>query len=77
MNRESKFEETLNTEFRWPVKNDQLFVSAPGDNSHIESNYWVRTYLMTEGYKQAAELLVDQTEDDPSLRNFFGLSDNI
>ena len=66
MNRDSKFEEI---QFRWPVKNDQLFVSAPGDNSHIETNYWVRTYQIIEGYKGAAELLVGQTEDDPSLRD--------
>jgi len=69
---ESKFDDVLSAEFRWPRKGDAPFAEAsePLDNALIASDERSRLVLMTDGYKQAGDLMVRQTLDEPSRRDF-------
>lgn len=71
MAKRSAFEERINAEFRWPQRGDRPFVAAPDgrDNAVIATDR-VRMSLMTEGYKQAADLMVEKSEAEPHIRDF-------
>ncbi len=61
----------LNTEFRWPIKGDKPFVVAndPFDNANIADNEFTRLVLMMDGYKKAADLMVDRSAHDRPIRD--------
>ena len=69
---EHSFAEALKTEIRWPKKGDTPFASAeePLDNALIAENERTRLVLMTDGYKQAADLMVKHAEEHRSTRDF-------
>lgn len=66
------FEEISEAEFSWPVEGDQAFVGHEnGLNDALMANdVHSRLVLMTDGYKKAADLMVETTEDDDSTRDF-------
>lgn len=65
------FEDILNTEFRWPAQDDQPFVVAddPFENANIADDGFTRLILMKEGYKSAADLMVENATDDRPTRD--------
>ena len=67
MSKRHTFEEILNTDFRWPTEGDKAFVAAddPFDNANIAEDGFTRLVLMTDGYKQAGDLMVEKAADDP------------
>jgi len=69
---EHSFAEALKTEIRWPKKGDKPFTPAaePLDNALIADNEHTRLVLMTDGYKQAADLMVKHATENPSTRDF-------
>src|SRR3546814_10931647 len=83
-----KFEEILDSEFRWPTAGDAPFVVAadPHANANIADDEFTRLVLMTDGYKKAADLMVERATNEPTerdylvcpiifnYRQFFGLS---
>jgi len=70
MAKRKSFEELLNTEFRWPMQGDQPFVvdSNHLENTSIPEDAYTRLVLMTDGYKAAADLMVEKAETDHSMR---------
>ncbi len=72
MAKRKSFEDILNSEFRWPVRGDMPFVVAadPLDNANIAVNEFSRLVLMMEGYKRAADLMVEEAEKDRRIRDF-------
>ena len=72
MAKRKSFEKILETEFRWPKAGDRPFVIADQsqNNASIPGDDFTRLVAMTEGYKQAADLMVIQTESDETTRNF-------
>lgn len=55
------FRSLLNPEFIWPEPGDRLFV-APGrrhDEGTLAPHAWTRLVLMADGYREAADRLVD------------------
>ena len=71
MAKRRSFEDVLNTEFRWPRQGDTPFVAAddPSDNAEIEDNGFSRLALMTEGYKKAADLMIEVSTADADTRD--------
>lgn len=71
MAKRKTFEEILNTEFRWPRQGDKPFVVAddPFDNANIADRSFTRLVLMTDGYKKAADLMVEATTNDRYARD--------
>src|SRR4051794_32222979 len=69
---EHAFGEALQTDFRWPRKGDKLVAGAPEplDNALIAEDERTRLVLMTDGYKQAGDLMVARTMEDRSTRDF-------
>lgn len=69
---EHSFAEALKTEIRWPKKGDTPFAEAaePLDNALIAGDDRTRLVLMTDGYKQAADLMVKHAAANPSTRDF-------
>lgn len=65
------FEADLNTEFRWPTQGDHPFVVAaePFENANIADNEFTRLVLMKQGYKSAADLMVQATVNDRGMRD--------
>lgn len=65
------FEDILNTEFRWPVTDDKPFVVAndPFDNANVANDGFTRLVLMMEGYKSAADLMVQAAANDRPTRD--------
>lgn len=61
MAKRKSFEEILNREFRWPRQGDRPFVvaGASSDNAEIENDGFARLVLMMEGYKKAADLMIE------------------
>ena len=61
MAKRKSFEDLLNTEFRWPRQGDKPFVVAddPYDNANVAEDGFSRLVLMTNGYKKAADLMVE------------------
>ena len=65
----TKFTDLLEIDFSWPKIGDRLFSEAhPAQGAFLAAHSDERLYRLTEGYKQAADLLVEQTEIDPSRR---------
>ncbi len=66
MAKRKSFEEILNTPFRWPTQDDQPFSKArePDGNAKIAGDGFTRLVLMIEGYKKAADLMVERTIED-------------
>ena len=65
------FEDLLNTEFRWPRQGDRPFVVAddPLDNARVADDGLSRLVLMTDGYKKAADLMVEASAGSHALRS--------
>lgn len=70
MAKRKSFDDLLNAEFRWPRQGDIPFVVAdePFDNANIADDGFTRLVLMTDGYKEAADLMVRAASDDRSMR---------
>lgn len=71
MAKRKSFEDILKTEFRWPTKGDKPFVVAddPFDNANIADDAFTRLVLMMDGYKEAADLMVDRAASDRPIRD--------
>lgn len=71
MAKRKSFEDLLNAEFRWPRQGDVPFVVAdePFDNANIADDGFTRLVLMTDGYKEAGDLMVQAASDDRSKRD--------
>lgn len=72
MAKRKTFEELLNSEFRWPRSGDTPFTRS-GDwqrNAYLASDTTTRLVLMMEGYKKAADLMVEQAMSDGADRDF-------
>jgi hypothetical protein len=71
MAKRHSFEELLKTEFRWPRQGDRPFVVAddPFDNANIADDGFTRLVLMMEGYKEAADLMVEATAENRRMRD--------
>lgn len=60
---EPSFTDLLETDFKWPKIGDRLFSQTqPAYGAFLAHQPGERLYHLTEGYKLAADLLVDQTE---------------
>ena len=67
---ESEFDELLEEEFYWPKVGDELFPQGSSPlSAYIPKNPDVRGYHLTAGYRIAADILVDQTEEEVWLRD--------
>lgn len=60
MGNQLNFERILEQEFRWPRPGDDPFANSGGINASIADDDFSRFVLMMEGYKRAAESLVDR-----------------
>lgn len=71
MAKRKTFEDILNSEFRWPAPGDKPFVVAddPFDNANIANDGFTRLVLMKEGYKSAADLMVQAAASDRQTRD--------
>ncbi|HUS98374.1 MAG TPA: hypothetical protein VMX97_16740 [Hyphomicrobiaceae bacterium] len=71
MTKRKSFEDLLSTEFRWPAQGDKPFVVAddPFDNAAIADDGFTRLVLMTQGYKAAADLMVEAAANDRPSRD--------
>lgn len=71
MAKRSAFEQRINAEFRWPRRGDRPFVAAANglENANVAPNAHTRLVLMTDGYKEAGDLMVRASERDPLLRD--------
>ncbi|MCB1650330.1 MAG: hypothetical protein KDI25_12400 [Pseudomonadales bacterium] len=71
MAKRKSFEDILNAEFRWPSKGDKPFVVSddPFDNANIADDGFTRLVLMMKGYKEAADLMVERSAEDRSIRD--------
>ncbi|MFB0872679.1 MULTISPECIES: hypothetical protein [unclassified Sphingobium] len=67
-----KFEEILESEFRWPTAGDVPFVAAADAmaNANIAKDEFTRLVLMTDGYKKAADLMVEHATSNPAERDY-------
>ena len=79
MAKRKSFEEILNTEFRWPRQGDRPFVVAddPFDNANIANGGFERLVLMMEGYKEAADLMVEAATSRSADARHAGLSNHL
>ena len=70
MAKRKSFEDLLNTEFRWPRLGDRAFVVAddPLEDVNIAEDGFTRLVLMMEGYKKAADLMVQASDNDRPTR---------
>ena len=70
MAKRKSFEELLNTKFRWPRQGDRPFVVVddPLENVNIADDGFTRLVLMMEGYKKAADLMVQASANDSPKR---------
>ncbi|MCQ4190728.1 hypothetical protein [Methylocystis suflitae] len=64
------FRSLLNSEFTWPEPADRLFVAPGGyaDGGTLASHAWTRLVLMADGYREAADRLVDAVAADTVLQ---------
>ena len=71
MAKRKTFEDILNSELRWPKQGDKPFTVAddPFDNANIADDSFTRLLLMTDGYKAAADLMVEKARDDRPTRD--------
>ncbi|WOJ91753.1 hypothetical protein RZS28_18670 (plasmid) [Methylocapsa polymorpha] len=61
----------LNPQFTWPEPGDWLFVAPGGraDEGTLTSHAWTRLVLMADGYREAADRLVDAVAADAVLQS--------
>lgn len=71
MAKRKSFEDILDSEFRWPTQGDKPFVVSddPFDNANIADDRFTRLVLMMDGYKEAADLMVEKSAAHPSTRD--------
>lgn len=71
MAKRKTFESILETEFRWPEPKDKPFVVAddPLDNANVAEDDFTRLIFMRDGYKSAADLMVQATGSDRPTRD--------
>tara|TARA_R100000935_G_scaffold58090_2_gene93840 strand:+ start:5637 stop:6242 length:606 start_codon:yes stop_codon:yes gene_type:complete len=71
MAKRKSFESLLSTEFRWPAPDDKPFVAADDalNNANIAADGFMRLVLMKEGYKMAADLMIQAAASDSGSRN--------
>ena len=71
MAKRKSFEEVLNTKFRWPQQGDKPFVVGddPFDNANIADDGFTRLVLMKDGYKRAADIMVEASAQDRPTRD--------
>lgn len=71
MGKKKSFEELLESDFRWPAPGDRPFVvhDDPHKNANIAENGLTRLVLMIDGYKRAADLMVEESERDQRARD--------
>lgn len=72
MAKRNKFEEILDAEFRWPQAGDNPFTASDDwtQNATIAQDKFSRLVLMMEGYKKAADLMVEQSIASRADRDF-------
>lgn len=64
------FENLLEIDFRWPKPGDLALTSHPDlSGAEIAKNPLARAVFMIDGYKEAANLLVEKAMDDRFLRH--------
>lgn len=68
----TKFEELMESEFRWPTPGDAPFTAAadPDANANIADDQAQRFVFMMEGYRKASQLMVSAAEQDPFERDY-------
>lgn len=66
------FEEIVHEEFRWPMAGDAPFVEADDidENANIVESPRTRLVFMMEGYRRAADLMIDRANEDPVDRAY-------
>ena len=66
------FEEMLQREFRWPNAGDMAFVSAdqPLENADLSADGFTRLVVLMEGYRKAADLMVEKAEAERCERDY-------
>ena len=71
MAKRKSIDEILNAEFRWPKQGDKPFVVSddPYGNAEIAHDGFTRLVLMMDGYKKAADLMVEASRDDRYTRD--------
>jgi hypothetical protein len=58
------FSDLLDPKFRWPAPDDKLFVSTDADtDADLDVRFEAREFLIREGYKNAADLLVEKARE--------------
>src|SRR5436305_1442713 len=64
------FGEILDAPYHWPAAGDRLFTAATEDEggAGIEQSAYSRFVFMTNGYKDAADMLVQEALADPLSR---------
>jgi hypothetical protein len=65
------FADLFNQKFRWPARGDRLFVAASDPATEAEIHDWTssRSGFMTDGYKTAADKLVEEALGDRIVRH--------
>lgn len=71
MGKRLAFEDILNTDAGWPKPDDQPFVidDDPWANANLKADSFSRLVFMIQGYKKAADLMVDAAEESPRDRD--------
>lgn len=72
MAKRKTFEELLNADFRWPQDGDNPFTVSKDwfQNATLAQNEFTRLSLMMEGYKKAADLMVEQSVASRADRDY-------
>lgn len=68
----SIFEEILGSAFRWLTEGDAPFVADPDPaaNASNSADDFTRLIFMTEGYKKAADLMINRAQAEPLDRDY-------
>lgn len=71
MAKRTNFENRMGKEFRWPRLGDHPFVVAPNgfDNANVSHDARTRLQLMTGGYKDAGDIMVNVAQREEFLRD--------
>ena len=66
------FEDVINHEFRWPRKGDKPFQRSDDwqQNARMEADAPSRMVMMMEGYKRAADLMVERAQQSTVERHY-------
>jgi hypothetical protein len=58
------FSDLLDPKFRWPAPDDKLFVSTDANSdADLSPRFEAREFLIREGYKNAADMLVEKSRE--------------